>query len=91
MQNTMVADMRQVNTQSVDVSVSLCVSVHLRNLSNTLDDHLTKLIPRKDPHTETTSSVTLKVGVPKANLEILGFLLTRLWIPADGQNIVVMS
>ena len=32
-QNTMVADTRHVNTQTVDVSVSVRVSVHLRNLS----------------------------------------------------------
>ncbi len=32
-QTTIVADTRHVNTQSVDVSVSVCVSVDLRNLS----------------------------------------------------------
>ena len=32
-QNTIVADTRHVNTQSVDVSISVCGSVDLRNFS----------------------------------------------------------
>ena len=46
MQNTIVTDTRHVNTQSVDVSLSVCVSVHLRNLSNIEKGAYTTQVPR---------------------------------------------